>query len=447
MMRFFRRLIADTNPLRLLYHRLKAWCAVFAFGWPSRKLTVICVTGTDGKTTTVAMIAHILEKAGIPAGATSSAFLQVRGKRTSNPTQKTSLSPFDLQRFLRSLVKDGCTHVIIETSSHGLMQGRLAGIRPAVTAITNISEEHLDYHRSMEAYIKAKSMLFFALKGKGTKVLNMDDRTFVSYREIPSSRTLTYGAQENQASGPASFLLTEITAQRASSHAVLKAHEHDYPLSVPLPGTFNLWNAACAIACTEAVGIDVGASVAALQSFNGAPGRMQSIDEGQPFNVYIDFTVTPVAYERTLSCLKEMLGDGGRLLVLTGSCGDRMREKRPLVGKICATYGDIVAVTNEDPYTEDPERIIDEVLAGVPESMPVLSPREHDDVSQLRFVARISDRRTAIRFLLRQARAGDIVIFCGKGGDVTMWTAQGRVPWDEDQVVREELQALTSGRK
>ncbi len=152
-----KRALSDTNPLRILYHRIKNEFTALRMGYPARKLTVIAITGTDGKTTTVAMVVHILRKAGIKAGAVSTAFFEVDGIREANPTQKTSVDSSTLQSFLVRLVREGCTHAVIEVSSHGLMQGRLAGIVPAVAAITNVTMEHLDYHGTMEQYIAAKA--------------------------------------------------------------------------------------------------------------------------------------------------------------------------------------------------------------------------------------------------------------------------------------------------
>jgi len=403
-----RNLIGNRNPLRLLWHHSKAFLAALLYGFPARHLTIISITGTDGKTTTVGMVAHILNKAGLTCGALSTAFMRIGNRTDWNETQKTSPSPFILQRFLRQCVNEDCTDVVLECSSHGLVQGRLNCTWPTVAAITNTSMEHLDYHGTMEQYRKDKAKIFSLLRGGGTKVLNSDDETFVEYDAIPSSRTITY-----------------------TSHSI-----DDETFSVPLqiPGTFNQANAHCAIACAEAVGVPRDVASEALRSFTGVPGRMEEIDEGQEFSVYVDMTVTPVAYEQTLSTLRAMLPPEGRLLVLTGSCGDRMREKRPIVAKICSALADVVVVANEDPYTEDPEKIIDEVWSGIDETQCDAH--------------RIADRRKAIEFLFALATPGDIVILCAKGSDTTMWVKKGQIPWNERSIARELLRELqtSSGR-
>jgi len=200
------------------------------------------------------------------------------------------------------------------------------------------------------------------------------------------------------------------------------------PLHLSIPGVFNLENALCAIGCAMAVGVAPSVACKALKQFTGTPGRMERIDEGQPFAVFVDFTVTPAAYEKTLTALRDMLEPAKRILVLTGSCGDRMREKRPIVGKLCSELADVVVVSNEDPYTEDPQKIIDEVWAGIDQS--ACTARQ------------IFDRKEAIRFLLQEAQPGDAVLLCAKGSDTTMWTAEGQVPWDERSITRALLKEI-----
>lgn len=439
MKRLLQTLIPDTHPLRLAYHRLRGRVAAWRAGYPARNLTVIAVTGTDGKTTTVAMIAHILRTARIPVAAVSTAFFEILGKRTANPTQKTSVGAATLQSFLRKAVDSGVTHAVVEASSHGLLQGRLTGIIPTVAAITNVTMEHLDYHGSMDAYIAAKALLFRAMGGRGTKVLNEDDQSFPGLSRIPSARTLTYSPKKQ---------LSAVVGDFESTAATLAMDGGEYRIELTIPGAHNLENALCAVRCAGAVGISPQESIHALKTFTGAGGRMESIDAGQPFRVFIDFTVTPAAYERTLESARR-IANGHRLLVLTGSCGDRMREKRPMVGKLCALLADVTIVTNEDPYTEDPETIIDDVLAGVPGDVArfngaASAPTKLNQMNK--FCVRISDRLEAIRYILSLASPGDVVLLCGKGADVTMMTRRGQIAWVEREIVLEELRAMSGER-
>lgn len=446
-----RTLLSSHHPLRLAWHRTKALAAAMRYGFPAQNLTVIGITGTDGKTTTVGMVAHILRSTGVKVGALSTAFFRVNNLVEWNATQKTSPSPFTIQKFLRRLVTESCTHAVIEYSSHGLVQGRTLFTWPAVAAITNTSREHLDYHGTMEQYRKDKGKLFQMLQGRGTKVLNRDDATYEIYKGIPSGKIISYSSTSPSPlpspppslklqragagrGGSETYLwLSDIHGTSTGSSAILHCSSYNLPpttchLALNISGAFNLENALCAIACAEALGIPPQQSLEALNTFLGIPGRMERIDEGQPFTVFIDFTVTPAAYKKTLATLREQLSTG-RLLVLTGSCGDRMREKRPEIGKIVSEYADITVVANEDPYTEDPEKIIAEVWAGIDPS------KTH--------AHRIPDRREAICFLLQKAETGDIVLLCGKGSDTTMWMKEGQVPWNEGEIVRELLRNRT----
>ncbi len=432
MLHSLKRLVPETHPLRLFWHRAKAFAAAARYGFSARKLTVIGVTGTDGKTTTVGMIAHILQKCGRETAALSTAFFQTGADLRWNATQKTSPGPFAIQKFLREAVQKKCTHAVLEYSSHGLLQGRTWFTWPVVTAITNLSEEHLDYHGSMQEYLRAKRILFAMLRGQGTKVLNGDDRSYKDLIDVPSFRTIVTSASPKHGAivvGTATLLWLEEEAEaenrsRTIIHVESGHKERErHPLKLQIPGVFNRMNALTAIGCVIGCGVPVKDAIDALVTFPGIPGRMERIDEGQTFKVYVDFTVTPQSYASTLSALKNECA--GRLLVLAGSCGDRMKEKRPVVGKIISDYADVAVITNEDPYTEDPRAIIDEVWAGI-------------DHAKLQ-AHRIFDRREAIEFLLKEAKVQDTVVFCGKGSDTTMWVATGQVPWNERQIVRDVL--------
>ncbi len=427
------RLLSDTHPLRLAYHRCCGWLAALWYGFPASKLKVIGITGTDGKTTTVAMVTHILLSQGIHAGAASTAFFCIDGTYESNPTQKTSVSPFLLQKFLRRILDAGCTHAVLECSSHGLLQGRLNGISFDITAVTNTSAEHLDYHGSMEKYVKAKALLFQKLKPLGVKILNAQDASFEIFSKVPSNKTIVYDSL--------AINVTESSVDTISGKGILEGQSIDLQLS--LAGAFNLKNALCAVACAKAIGIQVTDATKALRNFHGTSGRMESVNCGQPFSIFIDFTVTPQAYEATLRTARNMLQENGRLLVLAGSCGDRMKEKRAVVGKLCGKLADITVVTNEDPYTEDPETIMDAVIAGAKEIVPTfMNVQNLPAIVPTKFCIKILDRREAIRWILQAARKDDVVLLCGKGADITMMIATKQIPWNEKQITEEELAKL-----
>lgn len=451
MKSFLNRRLSQTSPLRLAYHRMRAFAAALIYGFPARRLTVIGITGTDGKTTTVGITAHILNANGVKAGALSTAFFQIGREIRWNSTQKTSPSPFMIQKFLRELVRAGCTHAVIECSSHGLLQGRLKYTYPSIAGITNVSEEHLDYHGTMERYIDAKSILFRMLpKHAGVAILNASDRSFESLRTISVPWRIIVGSEEAivRRSAGDDFALwpsgISATTKGISGKIECNAEEGPFPFDFPLFGTFNVQNALCAVACAHATGLGIDRCVRSLSSFTGIPGRLERMTSQQEFHAFVDFTVTPQSYRATLGTLKSMLQGSGRLLVLCGSCGDRMKEKRPVIGSLCASFAHITVVTNEDPYTEDPESIIDDVLLGVPSSVPVFRHEAEIPTAPTNpYVVRIPDRLSAIRFLLKQAKPNDILLFAGKGSDTTMMTSQGQIPWNEREIIRRELDLLS----
>lgn len=419
-----RSAIGDRHPLRLAWHWGKAAWAGLKNGFPAKRLTVVAITGTDGKTTTAGMVAHILTELGYKTAAASTAFTQIGDERLPNPTHLTSVSPGALQALLKRAVEAGCTHAVLEASSHGLAQHRLDGTWPTVAAITNLSAEHLDYHGTMAGYMDAKAILFRMLKPGGTKVLNRDDITWPVYRTIPSDHTISFGT--GPASGGIDFTLADQTADETSARALLTTPDGEtLTLQLGVPGLFNLQNAVCAIASVSALGIAPKDAVAALASFRGIPGRLERIDEGQPYAVFVDFAVSPAAYEQTLKTLRAMT-PSGRVLVLCGSCGNRMREKRPLVGEVCGRLADVVVATQDETYGEDPLNVLEEVWAGI----DTTKTNAH----------KIPDRLEAIRFILKAARPGDAVAICGMGPFDTMTTLQGRIPWDEREIVRGILQ-------
>jgi len=423
MLKRLKSLVPQRSPFRLGWHYAKGYLAALYYGFPARKLTVIGITGTDGKTTTVGMIAHILHSAGCKVGAASTAFLQINEVCEENATHLTSISPFTLQEFLRRLVREGCTYAVVEMSSHGLVQGRVLCTYPKVAGITNTAPEHLDYHGSMEQYRTDKGKIFTMLRGKGIKVLNGNDESYEQYKNIRTERTFVFGPKNSD------LALENIHADPHSSSALIVGKKYDsVPLRLAIPGTFNLENALCAIACTGAVGIPVETSAEALRSFRSLPGRMESIDEGQDFSVFVDFAVSPQAYEKTLTALRTMVGNTGRVMVLCSSCGDRMREKRSAIGRICSELADITVVAEDETYGEDPHAVLEEVWSGVDES----KTDAH----------KIFDRKEAITFLFKHAKAGDAVVLCGMGPFSTMTKLEGRIPWDEREVAREVLHSL-----
>ncbi len=428
------KLLPPRHPLRAAYHRARGLVAATRAGFPQKSLRIIGVTGTDGKTTTVGMTAHILRSQGRKVGACSTTFFRINDEIRWNETHMTSVEHSVFQRSLQEFVDHGCEYAVIEASSHGLVQGRLGPIHPEVAAITNTSLEHLDYHGTMKRYRRDKSILFRCLRRGGTKVINAEDGSCEILSRISRGGTIFYSTEEMPPAASKNDGLLWISGLKVNeSGSSAKVHwkkdgrETCDDLHLSIPGSYNMENALASVACTLAVGIDIHAACLSLKSFQGIPGRLERIDEGQKFSVFVDFTVTPLAYERALTTIREM-HPGGRLLVLTGACGDRMREKRPQIGSICSRIADVVVVTTDETRQEDPLTVIDEVWEGVNQTQTEAK--------------KIIDRREAISWLMEQAKPHDAVVLCGMGACQSMQTRDGLVPWDEREVARECLRAL-----
>jgi UDP-N-acetylmuramoyl-L-alanyl-D-glutamate--2,6-diaminopimelate ligase len=257
---------------------------------------------------------------------------------------------------------------------------------------------------------------------RGTKVLNGTDESFAMYSKIPSDKTIVFNGEGN------SMWLTDVQATNESASATLHAANGAHRLRLSIPGTFNLENAMCAIGCTTNLGIPLESALQSLTTFKSLPGRLERIDEGQPFSVFVDFAVSPQSYERTLETLRKIVGDSGRVLVLCCSCGNRMEEKRVVVGQVCSKLADIVVATEDETYGEDPHKVLDEVWAGIDQTQTDAH--------------KIFDRREAITFLFNNAEPGDAVALCGMGPFSTFTRLEGRVEWDEREVARELLREL-----
>ena len=384
--------------LQPFYHRFLAWLAAFWYGNPSKKLVVIGVTGTNGKSTTVELLAEIIEEAGYRVASASSIRFRIADHEKSNDTKMTMPGRFFLQKFLRLAVHEGITHVVLEVTSEGIKQFRHAHIKFDVAVITNITPEHIESHGSFSAYRAAKAELFRAAP---VHVLNKDDAdTFV--------------------------FLSKISAQKRFIYSL-----GSFPKEVHLrlPGDFNRQNALAALIAAEAIGISTEVSKRALERIDYIPGRLEVV-QARPFGVVVDYAHTPDALEKVY---KEL--SAPRLICVLGSAGGgRDKWKRPEMGRIAAEYCDVIILTNEDPYDENPEDIIREVEQGL-----FKAGKERLDYTK------VLDRREAIGEALRRAEKKDVVIITGKGCEQWMMGPKGKkLPWDDRVVAREELKNLSN---
>lgn len=402
------------------YHAARALLAAIVFGFPGKELTLIGITGTNGKTTTSEMVYRILAASGTKTALASTIRFAVpdgEGNREWTNTSKfTTVSAWQLQSFLRTAKRAGATHAVLEVSSHALDQHRLWGLTFAVAVGTNLTREHLDYHKTMEGYCAAKQKLF---RKASAAVINKDAEHFQCFAEAAPARTLLYSTKDKSAD------LCATGIQLDFSGTEFRVGETFYRLR--LPGIFNIENALAAIAVARLLNIPDAISASALSEIRGVPGRMELVENTRGVDIIIDYAVTPDAFTKLYESVLPLKIPGTKIIHVFGACGDRDRGKRPELARIASRNADIVILTNEDPYTEDPERIIDELEKGI-ESKP-----------QQYF--RIFDRRAAIEKALSLAERGDIVLVTGKGAETSMAFADHREPWKERQVIEELLSA------
>ena len=376
------------------------------FGRPGDGMTLVGVTGTNGKTTTACLLKWVLERTlGARVGLIGTNGTFIRGERL--PAGRTTPDAYTLHSLLARMRQAGCTHGVMEVSSHGLALRRTAGLTFRAGVFTNLTRDHLDFHGTMEDYRAAKGRLFSQCEAA---VINGDDPAGRCYARCAPCRCHTYGIGGGEVRGSELRLSPGGVSFRAS------APEGDAWVELPLPGRFNVYNALGVLACCRELGVPLERAAAALAQAPGVPGRAERVEVPAPYTVLLDYAHTPDALENILRAVRE--GTEGRLLCLFGCGGDRDRTKRPLMGEIGTRLADRVVLTSDNPRTEDPETILDEIAAGIP---PERAGR----------VLRETDRRRAIRRILAMAQAGDTVLLAGKGHEKTQEIGGKRIPLDE----------------
>lgn len=409
-------------------------------GYPARRLTVIGITGTDGKSTTAFLTLAALEAAGAPTGLLTTIGTRIRldGALTSNATRLTTQEAPVVQATLAEMVDAGCTHAVVEATSHGLALDRLADCEFDVAVLTNLTSDHLDFHGTLDAYRRAKMRLFEMLSEPTSKqirrvaIINRDDRSWERFAKAASTKVargpavevLTYGAR----SRAADLRATDVLAWPDGSTFSLVTDEWEMDASVPLPGDFNVLNATAAIGVAAALGLDPMAAAAGVARSPGVPGRMQRI-EGAPFTVIVDYAHTPEAMRQVLGQLAPLVE--GRVIVVFGCAGERSPDRRSGLGRVVAELGAYAILTEEDPRSEDPDAIIEEIAAA----MRAAGASEGDHFE------RVPERRAAIARALALATPADLVLLAGKGHESTIERASGAASWNEAAVARELIEA------
>jgi len=392
------------------------------YGHPSRRLVVIGVTGTNGKGTTAYLIEAMLRGTGRSCGVIGTMGVKL-GERSA-VLDRTTPEAHEFQRLLRELADAGAAYVVAEVASHALALHRVAGTRFAGAVFTNLTQDHLDFHQTLEAYRAAKQRLFEMVEPDGFSVINADDPSGDAMAAASRARLVRYGIDRS-----ADVQAAEIDLQLEGAAFTLRTPQGSRRVRTGLRGRFNVYNALAAAAAAGPLGVDLDDIGRALETFPGVPGRFEPVDEGQGFGLVVDYAHTPDGLENVLRAARDFVQ--GRTIVVFGAGGDRDRTKRPTMGAIAARLADLAIVTSDNPRSEDPAAIIEEILSGVED-------RRNVEVQP--------DRARAIARAVEVAEAGDFVIIAGKGHEPYQEIRGVRYPFDDRRVARDALRARLAAR-
>ena len=431
MLTFLKNNTPDT--LKREYHRVQGWRAARKSGFPARDMVIVGITGTKGKTSTANFVWSVLHAGGYKTGLISSANFRVGTREEPNPYHMTMPNPFFIQMKLREMRDSGMEIAVMEMTSEGMKQFRHIGIPVDIAIFTNLTPEHLTSHKgSFEEYKKAKGALFAALghthktlRGKTVPhmiLANADSEHAPYYLGFPADIKQTFGVTHGD--------LVAQDIDNTKEGIRFTAGGETYRLAIP--GGFNVHNALPAIMVGKALGVAQPDICAGLETLAVIPGRMEAIEEGQDFGVYVDYAHEPASLGAVLTAAEHLRAKGSKtILLFGGQGGGRDWRKREPMAQLAATRADYVIVSNEDPYEDDPQKIVDELAQGVASFGKTLG----------RDLFPLFDRRAGIRKALQLARKGDIVLITGKGAEQTMMVKGGAIPWNEREIVREAVKA------
>lgn len=391
-------------------------CANF-FGNPADKLKLIGLTGTNGKTTTTFLIKQILENAGKKVGLIGTVQNMIGDE--IYPAKYTTPDPYELQKLFSQMVKADCEYCVMEVSSQALAQGRVNGLRFAVGAFTNLTQDHLDYHKTWENYFESKRILF---KNSDIAVTNADDQNGLEIiKELQFDKVVTYAVDKNDAT-------------YVAKNVKFKSNGVEYELvgdmigrcNCPIPGRFSVYNSLCAASCALALGIGFDDVLSAISKSNGVKGRIEVVPTNRDFTIIIDYAHSPDGLENIITSLKEIAK--GRVVTLFGCGGDRDKTKRPKMGKIAAELSDFCVVTSDNPRSENPSEIIKDILVGME---GITTPYKV-----------VENRKEAIAYAINNAQTDDIILLAGKGHETYQILPTGTIHFDEREAVAEILATL-----
>mgnify|MGYP000982686642 FL=1 len=403
-------------------------CVPYFFDYPANRMRMVGVTGTNGKTTTTHMIRHILKAQGFKVGVIGTVHIMIGD--TSYPIHNTTPDVVDLQHILHQMVQENVEYCVMEVSSHALALGRVSGVEFDTAVFTNLTQDHLDFHKTFENYLAAKCKLFEQVsapnqvKDNKGAVINIDDSYGYRVMEKTTAPTITYSTL-----GKGTLNASDVHMSTKNSQYTVNYKGESYPVSMNTTGLFNVYNTLAAIGACLQEGISMEAIDTALKTFSSVPGRFELIEEGQDFAVVVDYAHTPDGLQNILETAKAIKEN--RIIIVFGCGGDRDATKRPIMGRIAAEYGDKIYVTSDNPRTEDPVQIVKDVEVGVKEAL-------RDGTSYEVIV----DRREAINHAIHDAKAGDIVIIAGKGHENYQILKNETIHFDDREEARKALKEI-----
>ena len=390
------------------------------YGNPARNLRVIAVTGTNGKTTTVSYLNEILKEAKYKTAMFSTAQIEINGKKHVNDLNRTVALTRDLLRFYRDAKRAKVDFVLIEATSHALDQHKLSTTPVEMAIMTNLTQDHLDYHKTMEGYAAAKAKLF-KTQPKYI-VLNRDDEWFEYFDVFPAGyQKITYGKSDK-----AEARIDRVKLFRKGTEVdMVMDGQTNLQLATALPGEYNAYNLAAAVSAAYLLNIGLKDIIEGVANLEGIPGRFDRVETGQPYDVVVDYAHTPDGYDKLLTAAREITKN--RVILVFGSCGDRDKAKRPIMGEIAAKKADRIILTDEESYNEDPQAIRDQIFEGIERAGGAAKTTE------------IADRREAIKKALSIATKGDTMLITGMGHELYRIVNGKRIPWNDAEAVKEIL--------
>lgn len=404
------------------YRTIRAQYANARYGWPARGMQVIMITGTNGKTTTAHYLFSILRTAGYNVGLSSTAEFRMNERVEPNDTNMTVVDPIKLRRQLADFKTHQADFVILEATSQALDQHRLNGIPCKIAIMTNLTQDHLDYHKTMEAYAAAKAKLWKLTPE--FSILNADDSWYPYFKERATGTIVTYGQKR------ADVRYDSYTALPGGARFALKAARQKATVMTHLAGLYNAANATAAAAAALQLGVSMKDVQMGIASLEGIPGRLQEVLSSKPYRILVDYAHTPDGLEKLLLAARQMVP--GKVWLVFGACGDRDKGKRPTMGRIAAQHADAIVVTDEEAYSEDPRTIRSALIEGI----------KSIKAARLKFVE-IGDRKKAIKHALDSARKGDIILITGLGHEQYRIEGGKRIKWNDATVVKKLLKKAT----